>query len=419
MARFQRGTLRQEPRAAGMTWVLRYYATRPEDGKRVEHTLPIGLVCDMPSESQAWAEVTRLNIHARINEPDFSGRVTFSSIAEHYIQHELADQTDAVKPKSQTTITRTLCIIRTRLIPRWGKQIATNIEPLEVEKWLRAVKKDDGLENPTIHKFRQVMMLIYKHAQRYKLIPRGEDANPIKLVRCATTSDYEAMIITPEQAWAVICAVPERLERTLVFLTAATGLRISESLGLRWSDIDFQYNQIHIRRKWSDGVIEKPKTKASRAAVPMHEILAEVIRAWQAETPYGGPDDWVFPSMRLRGKQPRLAGMLIKDHLRPAAVRARVLAQDDRRTFGFHTLRHSLASALVRAKHDPKLAQAMLRHANVTTTLEIYTHVVGEDRLLAQGEFLKGMKQSQISEPVWLEITGELRVERFHQFWRK
>lgn len=178
-----------------------------------------------------------------------------------------------------------------------------------------------------------------------------------------------------------------------VLSSAATGLRISESLGLRWSDVDFENNQIHVRRKWSDGVIEKPKTKASRAVVPLHEILAEVMRDWQISSPYNRAEDWVFPSFRLKGQQPRVAGMLIKDHLRPAAVRAGVLSEEDPRPFGFHTLRHSLASALVRAKHDPKLVQAILRHANVTTTLQQYAHVVDEDRLAAQGEFLSKMQK--------------------------
>lgn len=57
MARFQRGCLRVEPRKNGQTWVLRYYATRQADGRRVEHKMAIGLVRDLPNESAAWAEV--------------------------------------------------------------------------------------------------------------------------------------------------------------------------------------------------------------------------------------------------------------------------------------------------------------------------------------------------------------------------
>ena len=81
--------------------------------------------------------------------------------------------------------------------------------------------------------------------------------------------------------------------------------------------------------------------------------VSGVVR-WHQETPYSQPDNWVFPSFRLKGKKPRCAKMLVEDYLRPAAVNAEVLARDDPHRFRFHNLRHSLASFLVRTKTDPK-----------------------------------------------------------------
>jgi len=86
--------------------------------------------------------------------------------------------------------------------------------------------------------------------------------------------------------------------------------------------------------------------------------------------------------------------MLVEDHLRPAAVKAGVLAENDPRRFGFHNLRHSLASFLVRSKTDPKTVQALLRHADVKTTLGLYAHSVSEDCLAAQGQVLGAILQS-------------------------
>ena len=59
--------------------------------------------------------------------------------------------------------------------------------------------------------------------------------------------------------------------------------------------------------------------------------------------------------------------------------------------FGFHNLRHSLASFLVRKGTDAKTVQAMLRHSDVTTTLGIYAHSMSEDRLAAQDDMLAAM----------------------------
>jgi integrase len=71
-----------------------------------------------------------------------------------------------------------------------------------------------------------------------------------------------------------------------------------------------------------------------------------------------------------------------------------VLAKDDKVRFGFHNLRHSLASFLVRSKTDPKTVQALLRHSDVKTTLQLYAHSISEDRMAAQGQVLEAILKS-------------------------
>jgi integrase len=62
------------------------------------------------------------------------------------------------------------------------------------------------------------------------------------------------------------------------------------------------------------------------------------------------------------------------------------LVDDDPRRFGFHNLRHSLASFLIRIKTDPKTVQTLLRHSDVKLTLQFYTHAVSRDRMVAAGK---------------------------------
>ena len=66
---------------------------------------------------------------------------------------------------------------------------------------------------------------------------------------------------------------------------------------------------------------------------------------------------------------------------------------EDRRCFGFHNLRHSLASYLVtHTKTDVKTVQSMLRHtADIGTTLDIYTHAINKDKLVAQNQVMEAM----------------------------
>jgi integrase len=396
--RHQRGWLKKEKRSQGETWMLFFRTVRESDGKRVENKVPIGLVKDFSGKSAAWAEVERQHLH--INKVDFRGRVMFADLAGHYSEHELGEQTESVNPKAHTTIGAYKRVLRNRLVPRWGNRVALSIEPLEIEQWLKALKREEGLENPTLDKMRRLMALVYKHGQRYGLIPRNEEANPMRFVRCKTTSEYEAMILSPEQAFAVMLNLPEP-ERTLTLLAAGTGLRISECLGLQWQDVSFAEAVIYVRRTWTCGEVGLPKSKASKAPVPLHPSLADFMLRWHRQTPYAQPSDWVFPSFRLKGRQPRVANMLVEDHLRLAAAKAGILSshqndqgvlvEDDRRRFGFHNLRHSLASFLVRSKTDPKTVQALLRHSDVKTTLQLYAHSVSEDRMTAQGTMLQAI----------------------------
>jgi hypothetical protein len=213
--RHQRGWLKKETRAQGEMWMLFYRTHRKHDRKRVEYKCPIGLVKDLPDKSHAWAEVEKLHLH--INEVNSRRGITFGDLGQHYAEHELVDHTESIHAKAHTTVQSYERVIRSRLLPRWGNRIALGIEPLEVEQWLKDLIRERSFANPTLDKTRRVMSMIYKHGQRYGLISRNQESNPMRFVRCKTTSGYEAMILTPEQAYTVLLNLQEP-ERTLTLL---------------------------------------------------------------------------------------------------------------------------------------------------------------------------------------------------------
>jgi len=99
----------------------------------------------------------------------------------------------------------------------------------------------------------------------------------------------------------------------------------------------------------------------------------------------GGPDGlYSFPPIALLLS----ASIMVQKYLRPAAVKAGVIKEDQRVRFGFHNFRHSLASSLVKLKCDPKTVQGILRHEDVRTTMQLYAQSDKESRLEAQGKFL-------------------------------
>ncbi len=269
------------------------------------------------------------------------------------------------------------------------------IQPLHLENWLKELGRTNGLENQTRSKIRQVIGLVYTHAQRVGFLPRTEQANPIRFVRQSTASNFDPIILTPAQAFAIIDQL-ELMLRTLVLVTAATALRISEILALQWKNVDVENQCIYVRRAYVYGKFGKPKSKASKRPVPLPPMLAAHLLTWCRETPYSKGEDLVFPSFKLKGKKPPRANMLLSDHLRPAAIKVGVVAPP--RAFGFHTFRRTLASVLVANNYDPKLVQELLRHSNIKTTLDIYAQAITPAKLEAQGMFL-----SELLKGPWAE----------------
>jgi len=272
-------------------------------------------------------------------------------------------------------------LVRAYIEPEFGDRVAMTIEPLEIQNWI------DGLSKGIRPKVRNLMSAIYRHGQKFNMIPRREECNPLRWVSVGTTSDYEAKVVTPEQAWSIAENLP-LYERTLIITDAATGCRVSECLALKWLDIEWERNQIKVQRAWVRGRIGPTKSRASKAPVPMHAILATILENWRKETPYAKDEDWVFPSFKLRGKQPRTASTMVADYIRPIAVKLGIIKKDEPR-FGFHNFRHSLATFLISEGRNPDVVRRMLRQSHIDTTL-IYTHMDSE-RIGAQGRMLGRM----------------------------
>ena len=119
---YQRGALKKRRLKAGETWVLRYRVNR-DDGRRVEKNFNIGLVRDFPRERDAWREVDRLGVIARVNDEEADPRIRFSPLAEHYLTNDCGP--DALRPKTERTVLNTTHIVRAYLIPRWGNRSPT------------------------------------------------------------------------------------------------------------------------------------------------------------------------------------------------------------------------------------------------------------------------------------------------------
>src|SRR5258705_6807408 len=94
---------------------------------------------------------------------------------------------------------------------------------------------------------------------------------------------------------------------------------------------------------------------------------------------------------RLASASIRAASTCGKHYLRPAAIAAGVIAKDDHSRFGWHNLRHSLATFFASNEVHPSVIQTMLRHTKSQTTAR-YIHAVNTKQIEGQGKYLDAIK---------------------------
>ena len=250
--------------------------------------------------------------------------------------------------------------------PRWGSFRLTDVRTIAVEDWLEILvgpRTKKPLAPATKAKVRNIMHALFNHAVRHEWLEK----NPITLVRQSAKRQRTPDVLEVAEIKALLLELQEPY-KTMVFLAASTGLRISEIIGLKWSDLDFDTLEIRLSRGVVDGVVGIMKTEASRKPIPLDSGLANVLLDWRARSAYRGHEDWLFASPRMKGTKPYTPDAILSKVIRPAARRAGITKR-----VGWHTFRHTFATLLKANGEDVKVVQESLRHANSRITLDIYT----------------------------------------------
>ena len=318
-----------------------------------------------------------------------SGPRSVAELIAHYRLKELAGESKGRKAFSTRAAHE--CYLNRWILPRWGDLRIDQVKSVAVEEWLDSIKRAKG----TRAKIRNIMSAIFHHAMRYEWV----DRNPIKLVRQSAKREKVPEVLELFELQLLLSKLFVR-ERTLALLDAATGLRVSELLALRWSDVDFENLELNVTRSIWHQVVGNCKTEASAKPVPMDSYMAEDLLRWRRQSDYASDDDFVFASETMKGKQPYWPDNLMKRHIRPVAK-----ANGINKNIGWHTFRHSFGTLLKANGEDVKTVQELLRHANSRITLDVYTQALSTNKRAAQSKVVKMMVPN----------LGEMKEEKHSQ----
>lgn len=363
-----------------------------------ERTSVIGLAS--MTDGEGWLRVGELGLDKLVANSD-PVNITFGELAEKYLANYPFNKQSTKKHHEQ--------VVKKLLLAKWADTEAINVDPRKLKAWFLAF----DVESSTRGKYKNVMSGIYTWGQCEGLIPRGEQFNPCRYVKgreFSQVTSYEALALEIEDTFKVLSELHQP-EYELALLVATCGLRISEALGLRWRDILWDRGLIAIRQTFVHfNMQDGAKTKLSRSRVEAPQLLLAALAAWRRETMYADDDDFVFPSEKLHGEQPRSASQLVEDYIRPAAMAAGVIRVENGVTydrdgeivkrFGFHNLgRHSLATFLMDEQENPAVVQAIMRHAKMDMTL-YYSHSRRKAKRAAQEKVLLHLIPAEMREPV-------------------
>jgi integrase len=138
------------------------------------------------------------------------------------------------------------------------------------------------------------------------------------------------------------------------------------------------------RRAIVDGVVGDVKTKYSQSGLPLDPALAEILFTWKRASEFGREEDWMFASPQKAGELPLRSTAVLANHIKPATITMGLGSG-----VGWHTFRHTYSSMLRQLGVDLKVQQELLRHADVRTTMNVYTQAVSEQKRAAHSSVVR------------------------------
>lgn len=287
--RHQRGSLRAVPRKRGSAmWEFWWWETGSDGVRRRGHAV-LGSTKELTKKA---AEDEADEIRHRLNAADYTPAILkFGWVASDYIKQELDSERTRLAYATREIYR---IYLRQWILDRWESVALDHIRGADVEGWLDSAELQE-LSNGTKAKIRNIMSSIYSHAKRQGWI----EFNPISTVRQSAQREHVPDVLTPPEARAIAEEIELR-ELVLAILGLGNGPRVSESLALKWDDLDFAGKQMHIRRSiWHQQINEGCKNANSRKTVPLHDLQIGILLEWHRTSPYNQPGDWVFASPQM------------------------------------------------------------------------------------------------------------------------
>lgn len=307
---------------------------------------------DTKREAQRWIERTNAELAAGVAGDD---RLTLGA----YLDRWLEQKKGTVEASTHVRYSE---LANVHVRPALGGIPLGKLTPGDVHDLMRRIQAS-GRSATTARRCHTLLHSALKQAMREGLIVR----NVAELADAPRPSHHEMRPFDVEESRRFVGGIAGDPLEALYLLALTTGAREGELFALRWGDLDVERRTWMLRRKVRRvtglGRLEgPPKTRAGNRRVI---LLPPVVAALpQGHRP---ADGLVFPTSRGTAREPQ---NFLRREFYPLLERLQL------RRIHFHDLRHGTATLLLALDVHPSVVQRILGHADVTTTLRVYSHVL-------------------------------------------
>lgn len=318
----------------------------------------------------AWKHADAVAILAKLRQESSGGALANVArlTVELFLQTWLADVVGQEAAFAANTLDSYRRAVTKHLVPRIGQLKLTDLSPVHVQNMLAAMSRDEVGSRTRQNAF-AVLKTAMSNAQDLGLIAD----NPCRRIKRPAHQQEEIQPFTLDEAKLILKETAGTRWHAMLMLALTAGMRQGELLGLEWEAIDWKAGRIRVTQQAIEisgrKQLSKPKTKASIRTADITPDAVSALRDHRAilltDGLAAGP--LVFPApegglesrgnFRTRVWQPLLLHLAIEPR-------------------GFHHTRHTYATLALGAGVPVTTVSKQLGHASVSTTLNIYSHVL-------------------------------------------
>ena len=354
------------------------------------------------SEKEADKALARFYIECEDGKIHRESNMTIAQLSDIYLEEYVKkylklSNVKAVMPALDHHIKKVL-----------GKKKVNKLTRLDIQRWVNSMSEPKPEENnkalspKTIRNYYSTLSGMMKFAVQMELI----DNSPCHDIRLPRSQKSEARYYNKDEVALFLQALEDIPEhdlkyKTVIYVALFGGLRNGEIMGLNWDDFNEEEQTISIHRTRyikKGGIYEDvPKTQKSIREITLPDNVTALLKALKVQQ--------LKEQLMLGNKwenSPAIFKNSMGNHMHPNAT-ARWLKKFVKRNglpyISMHGLRHTHTSLLAYLNTDKLIISRRLGHSQLSTTLNIYTHIFEEsDKQIADGlnVFTENLRNEQI-----------------------